>query len=267
MTGDFPCSVCSRVFDTPQGRGIHESRVHEKDTYCKTCANLIPMEADKLSYCSSSCRDLFHEDIERESDTCLAEGCNNELTGFNRKFCSRSCSAGANIDENRHNGLSGVDNPVFRDDVPNDKIRELYVEEEMSTHIISEQLDVDVGQMTVYNHLQQMGVKMRDDTFGHTQKTSFGLEVRSGFENVTAEWLDRFGPEEWEYEPKDFPGPFVPDFVLGGDKVIEVWGMDSDSYNEKRHRKEDWYSKEGYELISVESQDINDMKQMMRVSK
>lgn len=266
MTGDFPCSVCPRVFDTPQGRGIHESRVHEEDTYCKTCGNLIPMEADKLTYCSSSCRDLFHEDIERESDTCLAEGCDNELSGFNRKFCSRSCSAGTNIDENRHDGLSGVDNPVFRDDVPNDKIRELYVEEELSCYLVAQELDVDVHWTTVANRLQTMDVEMRDDTFGHTQKTSFGLKVRSGFENVTAEWLDRFGPENWEYEPEDFPGPFVPDFVLDGNKVMEVWGVTSPRYENRRQRKEDWYSEQGYELISVESQDINDMKQMMEVA-
>lgn len=264
MTGDFPCSVCPRVFDTPQGRGIHESRVHEEDTYCKTCGNLIPMEADKLTYCSSSCRDLFHEDIERESDTCLAEGCDNELSGFNRKFCSRSCSASANIEKNRHDGLSGEDNPVFRDDVSNEEIRELYVDQELSTYIISKEVDAD--QMTVWNRLQQMDVEMRDDTFGYTQKTSFGLEVRSGFENITAEWLDRFGPEKWEYEPEDFPGPFTPDFVLQGGKVLEVWGFHGSRYEKRRSRKEDWYSEKGYKLISVESQDINDMLKMMEVA-
>lgn len=264
MTGDFPCSVCSRVFDTPQGRGIHESRVHEEDTYCKTCENLIPMEEDALTYCSRSCRDLYYEDIERESDTCQAKGCDTELTGFNKKFCSRSCSAGSNIDENRHNGLSGEENPLYRSDIDNDDVRRLYVEQEMSTEQIASYLNTST--MTIWNRLQKIDVEMRDDTFGHTQKTSFGLEVRSGFENITAEWLNRFGPEEWNYEPKEFPGPFVPDFVLGDERVLEVWGMSSDRYDEKRQRKEEWYSEQGYELINVESQDINEMKQMMEVT-
>lgn len=264
MTGDFPCSVCPRVFDTPQGRGIHESRVHDEDTYCKTCKNLIPMEVDKLSYCSNSCRDLFHADIDRASNTCQADDCDKELTGFNRKFCSRTCSARTNIDDNRHDGLVGEDNPVFRSDVSNDDIRKLYADEKMSCLQIGSYLNI--SRMTVWNRLQSMDVDLRDDTFGCKQKTSFGLEVRSGYENITAEWLKRFGSENWDYEPEDFPGPFIPDFVLEGGTVIEVWGMDSNSYESKKVRKEDWYSDNGYKLIGVKPKDVEDMKNMMELS-
>jgi len=263
MTGDFPCSVCQRVFDTPQGRGIHESRVHEEDTHCQTCGNLIPMEVDKLTYCSSSCRDLYHEDIEREFDSCRADGCNKKLTGFNKKFCSRSCSASENIDGNRHDGLSGEDNPVFRSDIDNDEVKRLYTEEGMSTEQIAAYLQAD--KMTIWNRLQKMNVEMQDAVFGVKQTTSFGLEVKSNNEAITAEWLDRFGPENWEYEPS-FPGRYTPDFVLGDGTVMEVWGMDTDKYMTQKKKKQQWYSNEGYELINVESQDINDMKQMMEVA-
>ena len=174
-----------------------------------------------------------------------------------RKTCSREC-----MGKDQSKRFSGLGNPNANTDVSNDDIRSLY-EDGFDHRQVAER--VNLSPHAVLNRLRNMDVELRQNTFGHEQETSFGLKVRSGNEAITAEWLDRFGPENWEYEPR-FPGRYTPDFVLGDGTVMEVWGMDTDKYMTQKKKKQQWYSNEGYELINVESQDINDMKQMMEVA-
>ena len=221
------CSRCKQVFGSHQALNAHKGQKH--DTH-------VEVECEV-------CGDSFDVTESRQDSA---------------RFCSYDC-----MGEDQTERWSDGSNPN-RADVSTSEIVEEY-QSGLSAKDVGEKFGL--SDACVYWRLDEAGVETRDADYGHDQKTSFGLEVRSGMEAVTAEWLDRFGPEEWKYEPKDFPGPYVPDFVLGGDKVMEVWGVISPRYESRRERKEEWYSEEGYELISVESQDINEMKKMMRVSK
>lgn len=220
------CTRCKQVFGSYQALNAHKGQKH--DTH-------VTLEC-------RVCGDSFTT-VESESES--------------RVTCSKSCMA-----KDQSDRFSGSGNPNYNHDVNTDELINLY-EEGLSAQQVGK--NVGMSTMQVLERLKFEGVEIRDDTFGTNQKTSFGLEVKSGLEAVTAEWLDRYGPEEWEYEPKGFPGPYIPDFVLGDGTVLEVWGLDSESYDGKRTQKQEWYSQNGHTLISVEKDDVRDMKQMIEV--
>lgn len=222
------CSRCEKEFGSYQALNAHKGQIH--DTHAEI----------ECAVCGNS-----FEVIESQKDL--------------RKTCSKFC-----MGKDQSERFAGSGNGNFNEEVETDELVEMY---ESGLSSLQIKTSVEMSAQQILERLKKAGVDIRDDTFGTSQKTSFGLEVRSGFENITAEWLDRFGPEKWEYEPTDFPEPFLPDFVLEDDTVIEVWGMDSDSYNQQRERKESWYSENGYHLISVDDEDVQQMKMMMETAR
>jgi len=218
------CSVCDWEGETYQALNAHKGQKH--DTHIeKTC---------------DICNDVF-EVVESRNDTA--------------QFCSYECR-GKYQDENFH----GKGNPAWNDSVSTEELVERYLEGETAYQM----KDIELSTFQILERLRNAGVTIRDDTFGKSQETSFGLKVRSGNEAITAEWLHRFGPE-FEYEP-DFPGSYVPDFILENGTIIEVFGLKNDKYMERCIEKKEWYSEHGYNLKVVEPSDVEDMLKMMEVN-
>lgn len=94
-----------------------------------------------------------------------------------------------------------------------------------------ERIKLDRNLQLVYR--ESFITKMK--AFTRKYPTKSGIKVRSKLEQEIADFLTE-NKIEFEYESKTFStkfGEFEPDFIIG-DKILEVFGMDTDFYYKKK---------------------------------
>lgn len=268
---EYECAYCGKDNelsyyrdDEPQYCGnecAHKARSEEArfDVECSFCGR--PTTVDKYAYernehhyCDRKCwRESQKTGIKVHCEVCGKEEFVTPTREKSYRTCSKECISELQSDE-----FSGEGNPNHNSDISNEEIQELY-EEGQSSIEIGHRLGVSYG--TVVERLEKLDVDRRDPGYPKEVETSFGLMVRSSYEKAVAEALHDNGIE-FEYEPS-FPGPYLPDFVLSDGSVMEVWGVEGDEYNERRKQKMSWYKNNGYNVISVYPDDVDQLEKKM----
>lgn len=141
--------------------------------------------------------------------------------------------------------------------VSDNKIKTLYVNQGLSSREVGNKVGLDGS--TVRARLSKLNIETRDSNYGNNQVTKKGHEVRSSYERQVADFLFE-NDIEYEYEPK-IDGPYIPDFKIGNNIFIEVWGMlGIDDYKHRKEQKMKYYNTEEMNIISIIPTDMNSLK-------
>lgn len=256
----YTCSECARDFGSEAALNSHRGQIHDTriTLTCSVCGEdfeVVESESDREA-CSVECgREVqaskitgddnprYSESVEKECGVCGSTFSVIPSASGDRRTCSKSCLAVVQSDE-----FAGEGNPQYNDDFDVEAAISDY-QDGLTTHQIAEKQGV--SDVTVRNRLHNEGVDLeRSPMAAYNYETVNGEQVRSSYEKKVADWLAEHGIE-YEYEP-DFPGPFTPDFVVGDNLVVEVWGWNSEEYQNRRQRKSDWYDENGYSVIDVD---------------
>lgn len=222
QNGEYVCPHCADAFATYQARNAHKGLVHDAR-------------------------------VEVECKICGEVECVTPTTAESYTTCSYEC-AGILTSQTR----TGSDNPNYASGASTERMKELY-QEGLSSPEIAERMPVT--SYCVRERLKKAGVEIEDPGFPKKVETDAGYSVRSYYERLVAEWLDRHDVDH-EYEPNGF-GKWTPDFVVQGD-VIEVWGVKNDKeYNERRQTKEMWYEDHGIVCVGIEPHDIDNLDKIL----
>ena len=231
----------------------YQNDLHEVE--CSFCGrmktvNQSEYERNEHFFCNRECWNEHQKSrVEVQCEVCGDREWVTPTRADEYRTCSKECLGRVQAEE-----FSGDGNPNYNSNVSDDELRRLYVDEDMSLPQISEEVYMSAWNIGI--RLHKMGVDVDEPGYPKDVKTDFGLMVRSRYEKEVAEYLDGHGIQ-FEYEP-EFPGPYIPDFVLGDGRVVEVWGVQGDNdYDTRKLRKEQWYRENGYEVIGVEPQNIN----------
>lgn len=232
---------------------------HEVEcSFCGRVKTVSQSEYDRNEnfFCNRECWDEHQKSrVEVQCEVCGDEEWVTPTRAEGYRTCSHECRGRVQAEE-----FSGDSNPNYNSNVSDDELRRLYVEEDMSIPQISEVTGMSYH---VVNRLHDMGVEVDEPGYPCDVETSFGLMVRSRLEKEVAEIMHEH-EIEFEYEP-EFPGPYIPDFVLSDGRVVEVWGVQGDDeYDHRKLQKEQWYRENGYEVVGVEPQQTNQIREMIR---
>lgn len=104
--------------------------------------------------------------------------------------------------------------------------------------------------------------KFNRDAFPTTQRSQNGMKLRSRAETIVSDWLYTHY-FSFSYERR-LPLPsgeeFYSDFYLNKEKIyIEVWGMMDAKYSERRKIKEEKYKEQGYKLIGLDPEEVDNI--------
>lgn len=237
---------------------------------CKVCGSefeATPHQAEYRSCCSEECGHKLQSQkvsgksnsnytprVELECEVCECTFEIRETISEYRKTCSRDCES---VWQSRQFSDSG--NPNFNSSVSTKELVRLY-KSGKPAYSIAEKVDMtDVG---ILKRLANSDVSLRNGGWPKEVETERGEMVISYYEQQVADWLFERGVE-YEYEPDGF-GKWTPDFVVDG-VVIEVWGVKgSPEYDDRRQRKESWYSRQDINCTGVEPEDIGDLNDKLR---
>lgn len=233
-----------------------ESRFDVECSFCgqQTTVDKYAYERNEHYFCDRQCwQENQKTRVKVHCEVCDEEEWVTPTRAKSYRTCSKEC-----LGELQEETMSGSSNPNYNSDVSDETVKELY-EDGKSLPEIKNKTELSLPALS--DRLHRMGVEVRPAGYPKEVKTSFGLMVRSRYERDVAEALRDKGID-FEYEPS-FPGPYIPDFVLSDETVIEVWGVVGDEYQERRKLKEDWYRTNGYNIIGIEPDDIPN--QVMKV--
>jgi hypothetical protein len=94
-------------------------------------------------------------------------------------------------------------------------------------------------------------------------RTADGRWVRSKSEKIVADWLYEHGIR-YEYERRLTNGVACDFYLPDTDTYIEYWGRDDETYRRHRREKEQFYSKHGFKLVSLDESDLKHVDDILR---
>ena len=94
-------------------------------------------------------------------------------------------------------------------------------------------------------------------------RTADGRWVRSKSEKIVADWLYEHGIR-YEYERRLTNGVVCDFYLPDTDTYVEYWGRDDETYRRHRKEKEQFYSKHGFRLVSLDESDLKHVDDILR---
>jgi len=221
---------------------------------CKRCGEEFELSRytqTKPKYCSRDCSDAMGRKSTSERVKVTCEVCEQEEMVYptraeSYRTCSRECRSELQSNER---------SPNYDWSVPSGEVGQKYENGESISSLVDE---YDTTRKVIRRRLQIEEIDL-DHPASHSIETNRGEKVRSEPEEQVANWLHDHGID-YEYEP-DIEGPYIPDFMADG-LIIEVWGWESDEYEDRRQSKTEWYRNNGYAVLGVKPGDELTEKQI-----
>ena len=94
-------------------------------------------------------------------------------------------------------------------------------------------------------------------------RTADGRWVRSKSEKIIADWLYAHNIR-YEYERQLTSGVTCDFYLPDTDTYVEYWGKDDATYRRHRTEKEQFYSKHGFRLLSLDESDLKHIDDILR---
>lgn len=259
-----PCQNCDRAFGSYQARNAHKT-VHDTDveiecSVCGTTFTVKPYREETAITCSKECHDVW------QSKNRSGEGHHSWRHDVESEELAEDFTSGMSLHEVARKYDMSVPGITPRIKDYGVDVEEVLDGRKSSWHTIrceecDEEFEVDDYWLEKRRFCSRACSARAGVGFLSTKETSFGLTVKSTYEVKVAEYLYSQG-YDFEYEPQLEAA--IPDFMIGDGVIIEVWGMmDSESYRERRLEKEEWYRESGYELISIEPDDLEELDQRL----
>jgi hypothetical protein len=130
-----------------------------------------------------------------------------------------------------------------------DELENLYIKQKLSTRRIGKMFNLGGG--AIARKLREFNILVRESGWNTERLICIdGHVVKSSYELTVCDWLHENNIPH-EYEPileNEFK--FCPDFLAKG-FYIEVWGVTSKAYKERKERKKKFYKKIGASLIEL----------------
>lgn len=138
-----------------------------------------------------------------------------------------------------------------------DQLKRLYTESKNSGGFMGPDLGEIAESLNVSEQKIRLKLKyINDYGWGETCVTKRGEVVKSNLELKVADYLYDSG-ENYIYEPP-LGEIYSPDFILNNGVAIEIWGIEKNrDYDENRLKKERWYSKSAWGLVSIDTSNID----------
>lgn len=254
----------------------------EIDKVCPICEKSFVTESKSTTYCSRECSEIgIGRTVYKECKHCGKPFTVKSSVVKSGKgvFCSKECFDASQTKRVtllcKQCGKAFEEKPYFAQqrvycgneckhkasmvDIPEDELRDLYVEQDLTTRQIAPIYGVD--KKIINDYLNRYGIDAKPSGFKNYNKIKCtdGHLVKSHYERAMDNAMTQQGIPH-EYEPRlPFNNRYAADFLVD-DVYVEIWGMCGwRKYEERRKRKMQVYKKYGAKLFSVYPDDFRDV--------